>query len=204
MNRILRSHVLRPVLGALGALALLPASAAGHVGTGPAHGLLHGLAHPLLGWDHLLAMLAVGIWAAQRDRRRPWVLPAVFVGVMVVGGLLGTAGFRLPAVEEGILASVLVLGALIALAARLPLGASAAVVGGFALFHGHAHGAEMPAAVPGFFYGMGFAGATVLLHAAGIGLALASERIVLRGARMEWVRAAGVAICLAGLASWMI
>lgn len=197
-----RTPAARRTLAALGMIALLPSLAVAHPHAAPGHDFLHGLAHPLLGWDHLLAMLAVGLWAAQRGGRSLWVLPGVFVGVMIAGGALGMAGVSLPGVEGGILASVLVLGALVAAAARPPLAASAGVVALFALFHGHAHGAEMPAASSGAAYGIGFVAATALLHAAGITLALATQR---SGAvrRVAWVRAAGAAICVGGLAFWL-
>jgi len=157
--------------------ALLPQLAYAHVGAGGAEGLLRGIAHPLGGIDHLLAMVAVGLWAAQRGGRALWLIPAAFVLVMAAGGIAGTLGAPLPFVEQGILASLLVLGLLIAAAARLPLPLSTALVGLFALFHGHAHGAEMPAHAPGLVYGAGFVLATAFLHAAGIGAAFAGRRL---------------------------
>lgn len=177
-------------------IALAPAVAMAHPGHGSTHGFANGFAHPLLGWDHLLAMVAVGLWAGQRAGKALWVLPATFVATMAAGCALAFAGVGLPGVEAGILTSVLVLGALVAFAARLPLAGGAALVACFALFHGHAHGTEMPQSLSGAAYGLGFASATALLH--GVGLALPA---LLRGVRRaEWVRFAGVAIGLAGVA----
>lgn len=186
----------------LGLLALVPTAALAHTGVGPTHGFAHGFAHPLLGLDHLLAMVAVGLWGAQRGGRAVWALPAAFVGAMIVGGAIGVAGLPLPAVEAGIVASVLLLGAAIALAARPALPLAAAVVALFALFHGHAHGTEMPAAVSGVFYGAGFASATALLHAAGIAFVVGLRR-VLGAERHAWVRVAGAAIACAGIVLWV-
>lgn len=131
---------------------------------------LSGFNHPLGGLDHLLAMLAVGLYAAQQAGRARWSLPAGFVLAMLLGAALGASGIRLPAVEAGIAASVLVLGLLLAFAVRLPLAASLPLVALFALFHGHAHHAEMGAASL-LTYAIGFALATALLHAVGFMLA---------------------------------
>ena len=140
-------------------------------------------------------MLAVGLWAAQLGGRAKWAVPAAFVSMMALGGALGMAGVAVPFAEQGIVASVLVLGVLIAAAVRLPPTASMAVVGIFALCHGYAHGAEMPATAAGFSYGLGFVGATALLHACGIGAALAMQQL----AETRWLRATGVAICAASV-----
>lgn len=181
------------------AAALLPAIAAAHPGHGAAHGFGSGFVHPLFGWDHLLAMVAVGIWAGQRGGKARWLLPSIFVGVMAVGGALGGVGVGLPGVEAGILASVLVLGALIAGAARFPLAAAAVLVAAFALVHGHAHGAEMLRSHGGLAYGAGFCLSTALLHAAGIAFPALAGRLP-GEARFAWVRLSGAAIGLAGLA----
>lgn len=187
------------MLGGLLAVAVLhPAVAIAHPGHGAGHDFGHGFFHPLFGWDHLLAMVAVGIWAGQRGGRALWLLPTVFVATMAVGGGLGFAGVGLPGVEAGILLSVLVLGALIATAARLPLVASAVVVSAFALFHGHAHGAEMPQSLSGLAYGTGFVSATALLHGAGVALPLSLRRLGEK--RLPLLRLAGAAIGLAGVA----
>jgi len=171
-------------------LVLAPVLAHAHPGH-DASGFTTGLAHPLSGLDHILAMLAVGLWATQLGGRAKWLVPASFVSVMALGGALGMAGVPMPFAEQGILASVMILGVLIAAAIRLPLTASMAIVGLFALCHGHAHGLEMPATAQGLTYGVGFILATALLHTAGIGLGMAIQRF----AAAQWVRATGVAIC---------
>ena len=140
-------------------------------------------------------MVAVGLWAAQLGGRARWLVPASFVGVMTLGGALGMAGAGLPLAERGIAASVLILGVLIAATVRLPLAASAALVGIFALCHGHAHGIEMPGTAAGLSYALGFAGCTALLHALGLGLGL----LLQRAQRREWLCATGVAISAASV-----
>jgi len=137
------------------------------------HGsFMAGFTHPLFGLDHILAMVAVGLWAAMLGGRAVWIVPSAFVGMMAVGFALAMSGIGLPFVEPAILASVVVLGLVIAAAIQLPAFAGAILVGAFAVFHGYAHGTELGAAnaLP---YLAGFAAATVLLHAAGIGLGLA-------------------------------
>lgn len=188
------SHVLfRRTTVTLAAFLSLAGFAQAHPGHGG--GFASGFAHPLHGPDHLLAMLAVGLWAAQLGGRARWAVPAAFVGVMAVGGALGMAGAGLPLAERGIVASVLILGLLIAAAVRLPLAAGVAVVGIFALCHGYAHGAEMPETAAGAVYALGFAGATALLHGCGFGLGV----LLQRWAKAEWLRASGVAISAAGV-----
>lgn len=181
------------ILAGLGAaLAAAPASA--HTGHG-LDGFAAGFAHPFGGIDHLLAMIAVGAWAAQQGGRAVWALPAAFVGVMGVGGSLGLSGFALAGTESVIVASVLVLGAVVAAAAKLPLAIAAPIVGAFALFHGLAHGAELPEAANAPAYAAAFVLATALLHAGGIALALA-----LRGAKPRLaLRALGAAQVGAGV-----
>jgi urease accessory protein len=137
-----------------------------------AHGSLGaGLAHPLSGTDHMLAMVAVGLWAGQIGDKARWAVPAAFVSLMALGFVLALAGAPLPLVEPAILASVIGLGLLVALAVRAPVSISAAVVGMFALFHGHAHGGELGAATA-LGFGLGFITSTLLLHAAGVGLGM--------------------------------
>ncbi|WP_276120697.1 HupE/UreJ family protein [Pararhizobium qamdonense] len=141
------------------------------------HGsLLAGFTHPLSGLDHILVMIAVGLWAAQIGGRALWVVPTAFVGTMAFGFALAIAGVHLPFVEPAILASVVALGLLVAMAVRMETGACAAVVGIFALFHGYAHGGELGAAgaLP---FSAGFVVATALLHIAGIGLGLGIGRL---------------------------
>ena len=175
-------------------LLLVPALAQAHPGHSGA-GFIPGFAHPLSGADHLLAMVAVGLWAAQLGGRALWAVPAAFVSVMMLGGALGMAHLPVPFAEQGILLSVLVLGVLIAAAARLPLTASIAIVGLFALCHGFAHGAEMPENAAGIAYGAGFVLTTAFLHACGIGAGLAIKSLATR----QWVRFAGVAIAIGGV-----
>jgi urease accessory protein len=155
-----------------------------------------GILHPLSGLDHLLAMIAVGIWAAQLGGRAVWAVPCAFVGCMAVGGLLAVTGVSLPLVEPGILGSVLLFGLLIATAARVPTVVGMAIVGLFALFHGHAHGTELPEAVNPALYGAGFVIATAFLHAVGLGLALTIGRVAPKPA----LRVIGSGIAAAGVA----
>jgi len=159
------------------AVLLVPLMASAHPGfPGHTHGFANGFAHPLSGLDHLLAMTAVGIWAVQRGGRALWMVPLAFVSVMTFGGMLGMAGFgQIPLIEQAIAASVLVMGIFIATAARLPLSASVFIIGLFALFHGYAHGAEMPATASGLLYGVGFVLATTMLHLFGMGIGLAAR-----------------------------
>ena len=155
-----------------------------------------GFVHPLGGLDHILAMVAVGIWAAQIGGRAMWLLPAAFVAAMLGGGLVGMTGVSLPMIEFGIVASVVLLGGLIALQSRLPLPVTMLLVALFALFHGHAHGLEAPTAAAPVLYASGFALATALLHGAGIGLALIASGL----SSVRVVRLAGGAIAAGGLA----
>jgi len=172
----------------------IPSLAHAHTGIGHTSGLIHGLAHPIGGLDHVCAMVAVGLWAAQMGGRAVWLVPLTFVTVMALGGVLGMAAVPLVFAEQGIVLSLLVLGVLIAAAVRLPLAVSAAVVGVFAVFHGYAHGAEMPQNASGLAYAAGFMLATALLHASGIGMALLAGKT----GRAEWLRLAGAAIALCG------
>lgn len=163
---------------ALIALATLLASAAApalaHTGAGSVSGFAAGFGHPMGGLDHMLAMIAVGLLGASLGGRWMWALPATFIAVMVVGGIAGMSGAPLPLVELGIKGSVVVLGLAIVFGANVTGVAAAALVGVFALFHGHAHGTEMPASVAALEYGAGFVAATALLHAAGLGIGLSS------------------------------
>nr|WP_237901184.1 HupE/UreJ family protein [Pseudomonas savastanoi] len=146
---------------ALGALALLliPTLALAHPGHGD-NGLIAGISHPIGGLDHLLAMLAVGLWAAQQQGSARWALPCTFVGTMLIGGVLGFEGLNLPALESGIAASVLALGLAVALAVRPPLALAVAATALFALFHGVAHGLELPDMSSPWAYAAGFVAAT--------------------------------------------
>jgi len=160
-----------------------PASA--HIGTGLPGGFVSGFAHPLSGFDHLLAMVAVGIWGAFLGRPLIFALPVIFPTVMAGGAVLGMAHTPMPPVEIGIALSVLGLGALIAFAVKAPIWVACLIVGAFALFHGYAHGAELPSAADPIGYAVGFVLATGLLHVAGIGIGTLNDRpggmIVTRG-----------------------
>ena len=175
------------------AFACVPAFA--HTGSG-AGGFVGGFAHPLFGPDHVVAMVAVGLWGAFLGAPAIIILPIVFPLVMALGGVMGILGVPLPGVEIGIAVSAIVLGLMVALAARPPLWIAAALVGAFAIFHGHAHGAELPPGTDAVAFSVGFVVATGMLHLSGISFGLLARwpagRIV--------VRAAGGAIALAGVA----
>jgi len=152
------------------ALCLAPTAALAHPGVGDHSGFMHGFMHPLSGLDHQLAMILVGVFAYQLGGRALWLVPLTFVGVMALGGLLGVMGMPVPFVEIGIALSVVVLGAIVAFGVKAPVAVAMAVVGLFAIFHGHAHGSEMPLDASGVEYGAGFMLATAMLHAVGIGV----------------------------------
>jgi urease accessory protein len=149
---------------------LWPAIAWAHAEQGRASGLLAGLRHPVSGLDHVLAMIAVGLWGAQLGAPARWLLPVTFPMVMAFGGMLGLAGVTLPGVEPAIALSGIALGVAVSTAWRPPLWLAALVVGFFAVFHGHAHGAELPPGADGMLYSVGFVVATGTLHATGIGI----------------------------------
>lgn len=180
------------------ALALLAAfwaqAACAHLQQSEAAGLLTGLLHPLSGLDHVLAMVAVGLWGAQLGMPAIWVLPIAFPLVMALGGMLGFLGIPIPGVEAGIAASAIVLGTAVAFELRPPLVIAALVVGGFAIFHGHAHGVELPPGHNALLYSMGFVIATGGLHALGIGIGAVHGRPWGR----QLLRAAGTAVATGG------
>jgi urease accessory protein len=181
---------------ALVLLGLLAEPAFAHAGAATlAGGFLSGFLHPVLGWDHVIAMVAVGLWGAFLGAPAIWLLPVVFPTVMAFGGALGVAGVPLPGVETGIAASAIVLGGMIAAAARPPLWLAAVIVGAFAIFHGHAHGSELPQAANALAFSAGFVIATGLLHLGGITFGLLVRWPLGRTA----VRVAGGAIALGGL-----
>ncbi len=151
-------------------LLLRAQSAFAHTGQGEAAGLLTGFRHPLAGLDHVLAMVAVGLWGAQLGSPGIWLLPVAFPMVMAMGGMLGLMGVPLPGIEYGIAASAILLGAAVMFEVRPPLAVAAILVGFFAIFHGHAHGTELPPGQNALLYSMGFVAATGCLHAAGIGI----------------------------------
>ncbi|MDX1346168.1 MAG: HupE/UreJ family protein [Sedimenticolaceae bacterium] len=184
-------------LSLLTTLLLLAATdVSAHSSEGLAGGFLSGLLHPVAGPDHVIAMVAVGLWGAFLGRPAIWLLPIVFPMVMAFGGALGVAGVPVPAVETGIAVSAIVLGAMVAFAARPPIWVAAVIVGAFAIFHGHAHGTELPGAANPIAYSLGFVIATGLLHLCGIAF----------GALAKWpagkvaVRAGGGLIALGGFA----
>lgn len=176
---------------ALITLCLVAGTASAHTGSHTVTGFVSGLTHPLLGLDHLLAMVAIGLWAAQQGGRALWAVPAAFVGAMVLGGSLALSGIALPHVETAIAASVLVLGLLIATRRQWAVPLGMALAAGFAVFHGHAHGLEMPLAASPVLYALGFVLATVFLH----GLGIAASRV-----DRQAVRLAGAVIAASGLA----
>jgi urease accessory protein len=182
---------IRLALAAVAALAAGPAFA--HTGVGATHGFGAGFAHPFGGLDHLLAMTTVGLLAASLGGRAVWAVPASFVAMMLAGAALGIAGLQLPAVELAIALSVVVLGAAVALGKPGPLGAVMALVGGFAVFHGFAHGSEMPASADAATYVAGFTLATLMQHGAGLGIGMVAA------SHPALVRGAGVSVAAAGL-----
>lgn len=165
-----------------------------HTGLYQPTGFWQGLSHPLTGVDHLLAMLAVGIWAMQLGGRAVWLVPASFVSVTAISAVAAMAGITLPLVEPGIVLSVLLLGLLIAAMVRLPLAIGAALVGVLATFHGAAHGMAVPVVVSGAAYAAGLVAATALLHVVGIGLG----GLLARAGRLDLVRYLGGAVTLVG------
>jgi len=175
-------------------LLLLPMTASAHTESGTIGGFVSGLQHPLTGLDHIVAMVAVGLWGAYLGAPAMWLLPVIFPVVMALGGGLGVLGVPLPAVEKCIALSGVILGLAVAFAARPPLWVSAVIVGFFAIFHGHAHGTELPEAANAMTYAVGFVIATGLLHLSGIALGLL--------VRWPWgrmvVRTGGVAIAIIG------
>lgn len=176
-------------------IAMLPVAAGAHTGDGAHHGFVHGFFHPLGGLDHLLAMIAIGLLAAHLGGRALWLVPASFVALMAAGGVIGFSGFKLPYFEVAIALSVVVLGLLVALRANLPLAAAAAIAGGFAVFHGYAHGAELPAGGSALPYAAGFLCVTALLHLAGIALGIGFAKLF---ASQRVVQAGGGAMALIG------
>ncbi|MGV8996656.1 MAG: HupE/UreJ family protein [Parvibaculaceae bacterium] len=162
-------------------MLLVPSVAFAHPGHLHQMTLMQGFLHPLTGLDHVLAMTAVGMWAAQQGGRALWIWPLTFVTVMLGGGILGMEGFALPAIEPAIAASVFVLGLLVAGSMAMPVWAGAALVGVFALFHGNAHGLEAPVSGAGALYALGFVVATSLLHMAGLALGVTMMNTRARG-----------------------
>jgi urease accessory protein len=177
-------------------ILLSPSTAMAHVEKGQAAGFLIGVRHPWSGLDHVLAMIAVGIWGAQLGKPAIWILPVTFPMVMAMGAMMGLLRIPLPGVEIGIALSALLLGAMVAGEVRPKMAVAALLVGFFAIFHGHAHGSELPPGQSGMLYSMGFVIATGVLHGVGIGIGLVHHwpagKLALRGA--------GACIALMGVA----
>jgi urease accessory protein len=183
---------------AMTALMLLASAAtlSAHEQQGQAQGFLTGLRHPISGWDHVLAMIAVGLWGAQLGAPSLWLLPITFPLMMAVGGFIGLAGLHLPGVETGVALSALLLGLVVALEAKPKMAVAMALVGLFAIFHGHAHGTELPPGQNGLMYSVGFVTATGCLHAIGIAIGLVHKWPVGR----LGLRATGAMVAVAGVA----
>ena len=182
-------------IGALLLILLQAQTAFAHAQQGAAAGLLTGLAHPVSGLDHVLAMVAVGLWGAQLGAPAIWGLPVAFPMMMAMGGMLGLMGVPIPGIEYGIAASAIVLGVAVTLEVRASLILTALLVGIFAIFHGHAHGTELPPGQSALAYSMGFVIATGCLHAVGIGIGTVHGRSWGR----KLLRAAGVAVAAGGV-----
>ncbi len=183
------------LLAAAAGMALLPRLALAHDEKGAAAGFASGFQHPLSGWDHILAMVAVGLWGAQLGAPAIWVLPVTFPMMMAFGGFLGLVGMPLPGVEVGIALSAIVLGLAVLLEWRPKLALAMAIVGVFAIFHGYAHGSELAPGTSALAYSLGFVVATGCLHGVGIALGVAHQRPA--GRRV--VRAAGAFVLAAGI-----
>lgn len=177
---------------------LLPTAAWAHPGHDATVGFVHGFVHPVTGVDHVLAMIAVGLFAANLGGRALWAVPLSFVSVMAIGGALGVAGIAVPFVEAGIAISVIALGLAVALRWQWPVAGAMSLVGVFAIFHGHAHGTEMPLDASGIEYGLGFLLATALLHVVGIGAGLGIARFGKVHAPRA-IRFGGAAMAVAGI-----
>ncbi|UXN72625.1 HupE/UreJ family protein [Devosia sp. A8/3-2] len=186
-------------------LVLSPSLAFAHTGIGHTAGFFHGFEHPIGGLDHILAMVAVGVFAYVLGGRALWLVPLAFVGMMIVGFILGAAQIDMPFVELGIALSSVVISAAAARGRPMPAAAAMAMVGVFAVFHGHAHGAEMPADLSGIAYAAGFAISTALLHLAGIAAAFGIARLIGRHGKLA-AQIAGGAFAVGGVgisAGWL-
>jgi urease accessory protein len=193
--KAIQSHFSRLTFWTLAALLATALPAAAHPGHGPMSGFAAGLQHPLSGLDHLLAMIAVGLWAGLCGGRREWLWPATFVSSMVGGGAIGMFAVVTIPVEPAILASVMVLGLATALSLRTPLVLGGLLIAVFGLAHGYAHGTEMPHTAHGLDFAAGFTLATAILHMMGVMAAASLQRL-----RLDFVtRFAGVGIAIAGI-----
>lgn len=193
-RRLQAGSRLFPLLMTASLLVVMQSTASAHTAGGEAGGFTSGFLHPLTGLDHIVAMVAVGLWGAFLGGRAMWTLPVVFPMVMALGGAMGVLGVPLPGVEVGIALSGVVLGLMVAFAARPPLWVAAVLVGVFAIFHGHAHGTELPESANAMTFAAGFVISTGLLHLAGIAFGLL--------AKWPWgkmlIRSGGVAIAAVG------
>jgi urease accessory protein len=192
------------ILAALLASCVLAAPAFSHPDASHLHGFASGFLHPIGGVDHVLTMVAVGLFAAHLGGRALWLVPATFVALMTAGAIVGMRGAEIPFIEAGVAASVVVLGLTIALRTSLPVIAAMSLVGVFAVFHGQAHGLETPADASAFTYALGFATATASLHLVGVGAGVALSKagapISLRAAQLSGgAMAATGAFLLAGV-----
>ncbi len=181
-------------------LAFMAGAAEAHTGVGQTAGFYYGFVHPVGGFDHVLAMVAVGLFAAALGGRALWFVPASFVTMMAVGGAVGFSGAELPFVETGIALSLVVLGLAVALRRNVPVLAASALVGFFAVFHGFAHGDEMPVETSAATYALGFMLATALLHGVGIALGLGLGRFATVGR----IGGAGIALAGAGILAGIV
>jgi urease accessory protein len=179
----------------VGLLLLAPVRALAHVTGDVAGGLASGFLHPVSGLDHVVAMVAVGLWGAQLGRPAIWILPVTFPIVMALGGVMGVRGVPVPPVEVGIALSAIVLGAMVALSLRPSLWIAAVIVGVFAIFHGYAHGTELPRSAQPLAYGAGFVLTTGMLHVCGIAIGTVTRW---KPGRLA-VRACGVVVALVGV-----
>lgn len=179
------------------AIILSPVAAFAHTGISGASGIAHGFMHPVGGMDHVLAMVCVGFFAYVLGGRALWLVPAAFVAMMAAGGALGIAGAPVPFVELGIGLSIIVIGMAAALGRKMPTTAAMALVGAFAVFHGVAHGSEMPANAGGLAYTVGFMAATAILHAAGIAACFGAAGLIGRNGRAA-ARVGGAFAAMAG------
>lgn len=193
--KICRKESLTRSIPVLIFLLLCAPTAFAHPQKGDAVGFLTGFRHPISGLDHVLAMVAVGLWGAQLGRPAIWLLPVAFPMVMATGGMLGLMGVPLPGTEYGIALSAIMLGAAVMLEVRPPLAVAAILVGIFAIFHGHAHGTELPAGQSALLYSLGFVIATGCLHAVGIGIGTVHRS----GWGQKALRAAGSLVAVGGV-----
>ena len=196
-----KSFKISLALGVVLIPALSPSVASAHpcLGVCSPDSMAAGFAHPFGGLDHLLAMVAVGLWAVQLGGAALWALPLAFMSALVIGGGLAMFGVPFPLIEPGILGSVVVFGLAVALAWRVSLASGIALVAAFALFHGYAHGVEMPENASALSYAIGFVAATCLLHAIGVGTGLLSPHL-----NRQLTRGMGAAISVAGIGLFLL